>query len=289
MVVGDYCRDHWIETQELTRDEGRVVMTLPGRKEVTDGMAGLVARTVAWLGGEPILIHRQWHCHRERFLQPARPGHNPLVLRVDTNPEEGMTVSERGEIVRKVALYLRGGTIDAVVLSDYGYGTLHPSFLMILLNECRERKVPVIVDPARSVSWDHYDGATIIKASVNEFEADQKLWCRGRASEFDPLVFVTNGPAGIAWVKKSQIEVEEAIPIVDADGFGCGDVVTAALALAVAADVRNVARLMAIARCAGACAATQKQSPQVTQEGLEATARKFYSTASASPQATAAS
>ena len=66
------------------------------------------------------------------------------------------------------ALRAAVGSAGAVVLSDYGKGTLSDVAALIAL--CREAGVPVLVDP-KGTDFERYRGASLLTPNLKEFEA----------------------------------------------------------------------------------------------------------------------
>ena len=58
---------------------------------------------------------------------------------------------------------------DAVILSDYGKGIFADDLCSRLISLCREKRVPVFVDP-KTADWRRYMGATCITPNAAEFE-----------------------------------------------------------------------------------------------------------------------
>jgi D-beta-D-heptose 7-phosphate kinase/D-beta-D-heptose 1-phosphate adenosyltransferase len=69
---------------------------------------------------------------------------------------------------------------DVVVCSDYGKGSLRSVQSLIAL--CRERQIPVLVDP-KGADFDKYAGATLVTPNLAEFEA-----VVGRCADQEELV-----------------------------------------------------------------------------------------------------
>ena len=89
---------------------------------------------------------------------------NQQLIRLDTedrySPDEAYPLT---------ALFKQQlGTASACVLSDYGKGTLHRVGDFISL--CRERGVPVLVDP-KGTEFSRYAGASLLTPNLAEFEA----------------------------------------------------------------------------------------------------------------------
>ncbi len=134
-------------------------------------------------------------------------------------------------------------TASAVVLSDYGKGSL--SDVVAMIAACRKADVPVFVDPKGS-DFDKYRGATLITPNQAEFDAvagssenDDDMIARAR-SLMDHLdlsgVLVTRSEKGMLLVERAdepQILSARAREVYDVTG--AGDTVIAVLAGALAA------------------------------------------------------
>lgn len=142
---------------------------------------------------------------------------------------------------------------DAVILSDYGKGSLgDPSWF---IEQARARRIPVIVDP-KSNDFSVYRGATVIKPNLKEFEA-----IVGSCKAEDILV-----EKAVRLLKEIQVEAivisrsEKGLSIITQAGTtthiaasaqvardvtGAGDTVVAVLATALGAglDLIKAARL----------------------------------------------
>ncbi len=167
------------------------------------------------------------------------------MLRVDwedTRPLDG-EVLER--ILERLPSAVAGA--DAVVLSDYGKGTLPEAVLAATIAAARGCGVPVLVDP-KGDDYSRYHGATLI--TPNRKEAERAL---GRSISLDALaaagdelieiagldlVVITLGPDGIYYRSCPDAgggeRVEGRAPAVARavyDVTGAGDTVVAHLAL----------------------------------------------------------
>ena len=82
----------------------------------------------------------------------------------DTRPIETEVLSRMLEVIPRE---LEGA--DAVVLSDYGKGTLAPEVLQLAIAEARSRGIPVLVDP-KGADFRRYAGATLVTPNRKEAE-----------------------------------------------------------------------------------------------------------------------
>ena len=81
---------------------------------------------------------------------------------------------ESGKIARSVenrllAYLLRQleGKVDAVILSDYAKGVCSPALCRNVIQACRQRRVPLVVDP-KGAQWQKYKGAFLVTPNVKE-------------------------------------------------------------------------------------------------------------------------
>ncbi|MFA7386685.1 MAG: bifunctional D-glycero-beta-D-manno-heptose-7-phosphate kinase/D-glycero-beta-D-manno-heptose 1-phosphate adenylyltransferase HldE, partial [Thiohalobacteraceae bacterium] len=134
------------------------------------------------------------------------------------------------------------GSCGAVVISDYGKGTLKP--LRTLIDEARAAGKPVLVDPKRN-DFAPYAGASVITPNLLEFESVVG-GCRSEAElvekgleligrhEIDALL-ITRGEQGMTLLRAGQPELHlpaQAREVFDVTG--AGDTVIAVLAAALA-------------------------------------------------------
>jgi len=58
--------------------------------------------------------------------------------------------------------------VKVVVLSDYQKGTLQPGLIEYVISRCREKNIPIFIDP-KGGDWMRYKGATCITPNTKEF------------------------------------------------------------------------------------------------------------------------
>lgn len=89
------------------------------------------------------------------------------MLRVDwedTRPIDSVVLARMLEVIPRE---LEGA--DAVVLSDYGKGTLAQGVIDLAISEARARSIPVLVDP-KGADFSRYAGATLVTPNRKEAE-----------------------------------------------------------------------------------------------------------------------
>jgi len=202
LVVGDAMLDeYWFGDTARISPEAPVPVVQTRVIEQRPGGAANVALNIAALGGQVqlltivgddqraddlsgLLADRGVQCdfitavglptsHKLRVLS-----RNQQLIRLDS--EEPLAGYE-GDVQN--AFGGRLDSIDAIVLSDYGKGTLNQIEPLIAL--AHAKKVPVLVDP-KGVDFERYRGASVITPNQHEFEA-----VVGKAQNEDD--FRTNG------------------------------------------------------------------------------------------------
>lgn len=166
---------------------------------------------------------------------------NQQLIRLDFDPAP---VGERPVIAAATFREMLEG-VDAVVLSDYGKGSL--ADIQALIAECRAADIPVLVDP-KGTDFQRYKGANVITPNLAEFNAvvghsgdEQDFLRRGetlRASlELDHLL-VTRSDRGMTLFGREQPVVQLAAEAREVfDVTGAGDTVIAVTAAAAAAGL----------------------------------------------------
>lgn len=168
------------------------------------------------------------------------------VVRLDEERPEQMDAAAR-EAVREVFEKSLSG-VHAVVLSDYGKGLLEDGFLRRCISACREKGVPVFVDP-KNADWRAYAGSTCITPNLKEFSraceklsfdpADQEQAGRALISHYNlDCLLLTRGKAGMSLLsgKAPACSVPSAAREVF-DVSGAGDTVIALMAAGAAAGL----------------------------------------------------
>tara|TARA_R110002126_G_scaffold105905_9_gene240575 strand:- start:18042 stop:19562 length:1521 start_codon:yes stop_codon:yes gene_type:complete len=169
---------------------------------------------------------------------------------------------------------------DAVVISDYGKGLLSPGLIAKIIAACRQKGVPVLVDP-KGADYTRYRGATLITpnrkeaeeavghsiASVNDVPAAaQELL---EAADLDN-VLITLSAEGIYYRSKDGTDGRvpaEAQKVYDVTG--AGDTVVAHLALYLAAGL-ELADAVGLANQAAGLVVARLGTHSVTRAELDA-------------------
>ena len=188
------------------------------------------------------------------LADPARPttfksrvvAKQQQMMRIDRETTGPVNSTVEGRLVKRVEKAVRQA--DAVVLSDYSKGALTRSVSRAAIKAAGRK--PVIVDP-KHLPWDHYRGATLIKPnrpeaswfSGQDVAGDERAVKVARAIMKKLSIqhaLITRGENGmtLAYTSgngRSRAAHFRPLPHEVFDATGCGDVVAAVLALAMAA------------------------------------------------------
>ena len=277
LIVGDLMLDrYWHGPASRISPEAPVPVVHIRDTEERPGGAGNVALNIARLGAQATVLGLTGNDDAadalEQNLKAAgvatslvRLGENATVtkLRVMSRHQQlirldfedgfiGQDISgQEAEFARLLDQH------DIVVCSDYGKGTLRNVQSLIAL--CREKSIPVLIDP-KGTDFDKYSGASLITPNLSEFEAvvgpcenEDELVEKGRQlcqqCGFDALL-VTRSEHGMTLVQNDG-EVyhlpTRAREVYDVTGAGDTVISTLAAALAAGDDTRNAVTLANLA------------------------------------------
>jgi D-beta-D-heptose 7-phosphate kinase / D-beta-D-heptose 1-phosphate adenosyltransferase len=280
LVLGDVMLDTFRYGQ-CTRisPEAPIPVVRVEREDVMLGGAGNVARGIAALGGEAVLIGlvgddaagATFHARLAEeggifadLVTDGRPTTQKIryvagqqqLLRADV---EHARPADPAPLLAAFARQLPAA--DAVVLSDYAKGVLTPALLRQAIAMARDAGKPVIADP-KSADVSRYDGVTLLTPNAGEAAAATGIACdedetaaRGATRLLEsmpgsPAVLVTRGPRGMTLASRDG--AARHLPALAREVFdvsGAGDTVVATLAIALAAgeEVGHAAELANIA------------------------------------------
>jgi D-glycero-beta-D-manno-heptose-7-phosphate kinase len=214
---------------------------------------------------------------KTRILAGMTHNARQQVVRVDREPESAPSRHLTRELFLAGREYLR--TSDALVVSDYGYGSASPTLVNALRERGRRRIVPVILDSRYRLL--EYSGVSAATPNEPEVEAalgmrigqdwDKVLAAGKQVMERMKLqsLLITRGKDGM--VAFDQGHAPADIPIFGsdevADVTGAGDTVIAAFsaALAAGATTEEAAQL---ANYAGGIVVMKRGTATVSQEEL---------------------
>jgi D-beta-D-heptose 7-phosphate kinase/D-beta-D-heptose 1-phosphate adenosyltransferase len=265
IVVGDVMLDiyFWGEVKRISPEAPVPVVrikektrTLGGAGNVALNLAGLKCSTVLLgirgndFNGEhlsEILTQRGIGDHLIRSPMQLTTtktriiGQGQQLLRLDEEETLEIAGESRNRLIDRFDEALKQS--DAVILSDYGKGVLKGQTAQEIIGRCRQRNVPVFVDP-KGLSWERYRGATCITPNLAEFrlvapcpsnnEKALEEQARQIIDRFDlAYLVVTRGSRGLSLFGKNLPAVHISAEVKEVfDVSGAGDTVIATLAAA---------------------------------------------------------
>lgn len=264
LVAGDAMLDeYWFGDTARISPEAPVPVVTAGSAEQRPGGAANVALNVAALGARSVLAavvgqdergerlarsleQRGVRCdlvrspnlptvHKLRVLARSQQ-----LLRIDAEQSLESCAAELGTVFAK-----RLARADAVILSDYGKGTL--SRVAELIAKARAASIPVLIDP-KGTDFKRYRGAYALTPNRGEFEAvvgrcadEAELERKGEALRAElelTLLLITRGEQGMTLFERGAEPL--TLPARAREVFdvtGAGDTVIALLGAGIAAGL----------------------------------------------------
>lgn len=206
--------------------------------------------------------------------------HNQQMIRLDNEPgPHPLAVHDiQAELHGVFDTLLASGTIGAVVLSDYGKGTLEAPFRLI--EKARAYGIPVLVDP-KSNDFSIYRGATLITPNLKEFEAVvgkiqsetemvQKAQALIKAHDINTMI-ITRSEHGMSVISQHEEVVQlPALAREVHDVTGAGDTVAAVLGIGLAVGM-HVVKTATLSNRAAGLVVEKLGTATVSREELELT------------------
>ena len=309
LVLADLVADEFVygRIERVSREAPVLILQHDGA-DVRLGGGGNAAHNIRTLGGAPIPIGalgRDSHGRKLRSLLRRKGiatagtfGVRGYVTPVKTRILAGGSHSTKQQIVRidratripegsgaerrvLKALGAFRGAVDAVLVSDYGFGLLTPAVVRAAIALARRRRVPVTVDSRHGLL--SFRGMTAVTPNEPEVEEalgitignDQKRLESAGRSLLRRLgakaVLITRGSDGMALFEPSQRTLH--IPIFGsdevADVTGAGDAVIATFTLALAAGA-SPAEASRLANYAGGVVVMKRGTATVSRAELKA-------------------
>lgn len=287
LVIGDMVADIYLDGRisRISREAPVLVLEQAGEKVVAGGAANVV-NNIATLGGK---VHAVGLVGRDksadglreilaangadvrgliaddsrptisktRIIAGGRATVSQQIVRIDRESKAPMAPAVEAELRAYIKSILP--TVEGVVISDYGSGTVTEGLQTLLIGYCRAHDIPSIVDSRYAVR--RFSGIGYVKQNDAEIaaamgrelvttedivraaeELRQELAAKG--------VLVTRGELGMVLVEHGAVH---EIPVSDKsevfDVSGAGDTCVAAVILALAAGIApaTAARLSNIA------------------------------------------
>lgn len=151
---------------------------------------------------------------------------------------------------------------DVVCVEDYNKGLLTPGLMQSLIAAARERKIPVIVDPANIADYSKYRGATALKMNRPEAERATQKTVRGDDDyapaaqwlldnlDLEAVIITLDRHGSYLATRDGQHRLLSTRERQVSDGTGAGDMVHAMITMARAAGA-SWSEAVALANIAG--------------------------------------
>jgi len=276
LIIGDVMLDrYWHGTTSRISPEAPVPIVHINQQEERPGGAGNVALNIAALGAQATLIgmtgidaaaqtiltqltEKQVQCN---FIQSA---HIPTItkLRILSRHQqlirldfEEPLLATNDELITQMQTYL--SQVDAVILSDYGKGTLCNPVQLIQLAKAAHK--PIFIDP-KGKDFTKYIGATLITPNLSEFEAivghctQQAILIERGENLRDSLqldaLLITRSEQGMTLLQRGKPALHlptQAREVFDVTGAGDTVISVLATSLAVGADMVQATMLANVA------------------------------------------
>lgn len=268
-VLGDVMVDRYLWGRvERISPEAPVPVVEVERESFSLGGAGNVAANLTSLGAKAVLFSVCGTDPDGRTLREAletrgvdaaaliedatRPttvktriiAHSQQVVRADRESRDDLNGGGLDRLVASITSEV--SKCEALVISDYGKGVIHPATLAPAIAAAKKAKIPICVDPKES-HIDHYRGVSIL--TPNQHEAgyvqgkrivdEESLASVGRdllqRTAADALL-ITRGPQGMSLFERGgRVTYLPTVAREVYDVTGAGDTVVSVVALALAA------------------------------------------------------
>lgn len=277
MVIGDMILDRYLfgVIERISREAPVLVLQQAEEKSVAGGAANVV-NNIASLGGfvfavgalgedsaaqklkaifaskgnvssEGMLYLKDRHTiTKTRVIAGGRATVSQQVVRIDRDCRKKLTAPSEDALLKAIDNLLP--KCNGVILSDYGSGTITPAIRRHVIEFCRQKNIPAIVDSRYDITsfsgidyvkQNDAEIASALKMEVNTPEqlsrAGRELLARMKAKG----ILVTRGEKGMSLFLKDGSQHD--IPVSDKsevyDVSGAGDTCVAAFMLAIASGI----------------------------------------------------
>lgn len=313
LIIGDMVADIYLEG-EISRisREAPVLVLIENNERTVPGGAANVIHNVATIGGnsyavgvigddrggenlllalkkkrvytDGVVVNPQIKTlTKTRIIAGGRATVSQQVVRIDRENDRPLSQAVEASLQNYLERYLP--QMDAIVLSDYGSGTISASLREYLINYARTHDIPLMVDSRYNIR--EFKGATYIKQNDAELSAALKQnlqttedICKAAAEFVEMMqadgVLVTRGEDGmILYLKDGRFF---NIPVYDKsevfDVSGAGDTCVATFITAISSGL-SPKEATILANFASGIAVRKMGTATVSAEELSATVRKF--------------
>ncbi len=303
LVVGDLMLDrYWHGPTSRISPEAPVPVVHVSEIEERPGGAGNVALNIAILGAKSTVLGLTGNDDAAKALEKTlqASGVNTHFIKLEDNAtvtklrvmsrhqqlirldfEDGFIGQDLSEMEAEFIKLLEEH--DVVVCSDYGKGSLRNIQTLIAL--CKEKNIPVLVDP-KGNDFAKYAGASLITPNLSEFEE-----VAGKCADEDDLVakaqqvcdenqfgalLVTRSEHGMSLIESDRTVTHLPTRARDVyDVTGAGDTVISTLAAALAVG-QDLPQSTALANFAAGLVVAKSGTASVTVEELQLANREYF-------------
>lgn len=289
LVMGDLMLDeyHWCTVHRIS-PEGPVPVCQVSHTTVAPGGAGNVAQNMAAVGSKVTMLGTVGNDssadrlraalknsgvsiegvvqvpNRATILKSRIIAHHQQVVRVDRDPLSVVSSRVSAQLWAHVQRMIP--TVQVVVISDYGKGTLTDSLIRKTIQHAKQQGCPVLIDPKGS-RYHKYRGATLLTPNFSEFclaigktpTTEEGIYREGRRLRQRlqlSALLITRSEKGMTLILPDQVVHLETVAQQVYDITGAGDTVVAWLAVCLAngwsfersAQVANRAAGVAVSR-----------------------------------------
>ncbi len=278
LVFGDLMLDEhiWSKVSRISPEAPVPIADVLQINHVPGG-CGNVASNIAALGGTPILVgiigrDSSGDKLRKALSQAKISAKNIIVdgkrptilksriiaasqhlLRVDREDRTLLSANLTNALIKRFKSLIP--RVDAVVISDYGKGSVTKKTAQSIISLARKFRKPIAIDP-KGVDYSKYKGATIITPNLREAAIAARRIIIGekgvmkvgqvllKLADTD-YILITRGRDGMSLFSEDETIFIPAVPREVFDITGAGDTVIATLTLALAAksNTKNAAIL----------------------------------------------
>lgn len=225
LVIGESCRDGWIEGKTRLNPEHPTCVLLPTKETYNDGMAANVYKNIRSLSpnSEVHLISHSGLITKNRYLDSAS-GHT--LLRIDSHDKvkTPMTIEAFWSQMSKKKLNLKD--FSAIIISDYNKNFMSEDTISYIVNEGIKYNVPTFMDTKKTLGkW----SKDVFCVKINEKEYDENIKAKVNITNACQNLVVTKGENGSDFVNRMLNIPTKKVNV--SNVCGCGDTYHAALTL----------------------------------------------------------
>lgn len=306
LCVGDVMLDKFIygKVERISPEAPVPIFKKTGEVSMLGGV-GNVAANIASLGSKATIVSRIGNdLNAKRIIEllgnagiaayPVQASHastttktrivssNTHILRIDN--EDIIPLSEDEFSKVRPIIEKEIPVSDIVVVSDYGKGFITRELVKLIVEISQKKSIPVVVDP-KGDDFSKYDGATIVKPNLKEFEGVSGVKVDANSGKFTESLIsgaknifskasikgllITLGGNGMFYIEPSgQYFYSKARTRKVYDVSGAGDTSLSALALLMAAG-GTVENSMDFANIAAGIAVSKPGTATVSADEIE--------------------